>query len=61
MVAEPNLALIDHVNGATDAAAQIDRARWTFVVLQQGPTSSAGPPTPVPADTTVVSSGGGPC
>jgi hypothetical protein len=36
--AEPNLALIDHVAGASDALAQIDRGRWEFVVLQQGPT-----------------------
>jgi hypothetical protein len=38
MVAGPNLALIDHTNGATDAVAQIDCGRWTFVLLQQGPT-----------------------
>ena len=39
-VAGPNLALIDHVDGATDAVAQIGRGGWTFVVLQQGPTSA---------------------
>jgi hypothetical protein len=38
MVAGPNLAVIDHVNGATDAVARIDGAEWGFVVLQQGPT-----------------------
>ncbi len=38
----PNLALIDHLNGATHAAAAIDRGGWQFVVLQQGPTSSPG-------------------
>jgi len=38
-VALPNLALIDHVNGASTAAAVISSARWNFVVLQQGPTS----------------------
>src|SRR3954467_4240967 len=36
--AEPNLALIDHVRGASDALAQIDRGGWELVVLQQGPT-----------------------
>lgn len=49
MVAGPNLAVIDHVNGATDAVAQIDRGRWTFVVLQQGPT-----PAGVCRDTLVI-------
>jgi carbonic anhydrase len=39
MVAAPNLALIDHVNGASDAIARIRERRWDFVVLQQGPTS----------------------
>jgi len=38
MVAGPDLALIDHTNGATDAVAQIDQGRWSFVLLQQGPT-----------------------
>jgi hypothetical protein len=38
MAAGPNLAVIDHVNGATDAVARIDGAAWGFVVLQQGPT-----------------------
>ena len=37
-VAGPNLAVIDHVNGSTDAVARIDRGGWGFVVLQQGPT-----------------------
>jgi hypothetical protein len=35
----PNLALIDHLNGATDAAAQIARGGWEYVILQQGPTT----------------------
>ena len=30
----PNLALIDHLNGATHAADQIKRGGWQFVVLQ---------------------------
>jgi hypothetical protein len=38
MAAGPNLAVIDHTNGATDAVARIDRGNWGFVVLQQGPT-----------------------
>ena len=37
MVAGPNLAVIDHVNGASDAVAEIGRGGWSFVVLQQGP------------------------
>lgn len=38
MEAGPNLALIDHLNGATNAAETIRRGSWRFVVLQQGPT-----------------------
>ncbi len=38
----PNLALIDHLNGATHAAAAIKKGGWQFVVLQQGPTSVPG-------------------
>ncbi len=34
----PNLALIDHINGATDAVPKIRRGGWAYVVLQQGPT-----------------------
>lgn len=49
MVAGPNLAVIDHVNGATDAVAQIGRGGWSFVVLQQGPT-----PAGVCRDTLVI-------
>jgi hypothetical protein len=49
MVAGPNLAVIDHVNGATDAVARIDGGGWTFVVLQQGPT-----PAGVCRDTLVI-------
>jgi hypothetical protein len=49
MVAGPNLAVIDHTNGATDAIAQIDRGEWTFVVLQQGPT-----PAGICRDTLVI-------
>jgi hypothetical protein len=38
MAAGPNLAVIDHTNGSTDAVAQIDSGSWSFVLLQQGPT-----------------------
>jgi hypothetical protein len=34
-----NLAIIDHVNGATEAVDLIKKGRWDYVVLQQGPTS----------------------
>jgi hypothetical protein len=49
MVAGPNMAVIDHVNGASDAVAQIGRGGWGFVVLQQGPT-----PAGVCRDTLVI-------
>lgn len=48
-VALPNLALIDHLNGASTASAVISGGRWDFVVLQQGPTS-----LPVNRDTLVL-------
>jgi hypothetical protein len=35
----PNLALIDHLHGATDALARIRSGRWDYIVLQQGPTT----------------------
>ena len=38
-VTRPNLAVIDHVNGASDAVNVIRQGRWDYVVLQQGPTS----------------------
>ena len=37
-VAGPNLALIDHLNGATDVKAVIASEPWEMVILQQGPT-----------------------
>lgn len=40
--AAPNLALIDHLTGGSDAVRQLKNNRWDVVVLQQGPTSSAG-------------------
>jgi hypothetical protein len=38
-VTRPNFAVIDHVNGMSDAVAVVRRGGWDFVVLQQGPTS----------------------
>jgi hypothetical protein len=38
-VVAPNVALIDHVTGQTNALDVIRSAHWDFVVLQQGPTS----------------------
>ena len=38
-VVAPNVALIDHVTGQTNAIDIIKSGRWDFVVLQQGPTS----------------------
>jgi len=40
-VAAPNLALIDHVTGQTNAVDVIKSHPWDYVVLQQGPTSQA--------------------
>jgi len=34
----PNLALIDHLNGGTQAVAAIKSNSWNYVILQQGPT-----------------------
>ncbi|NOT07347.1 MAG: hypothetical protein HOP28_03990 [Gemmatimonadales bacterium] len=34
------LALIDHLNGASNAVAAIQSRHWDFVILQQGPTPS---------------------
>lgn len=38
-VALPNLALIDHVNGGSNAVDVIRGASWNLVVLQQGPST----------------------
>jgi len=38
-VTRPNFAVIDHVNGLSDAVDVIRGSRWDYVVLQQGPTS----------------------
>ncbi|MEP6620223.1 MAG: hypothetical protein ABJE47_12950 [bacterium] len=39
MVALPNFALIDHVNGGSNAVDAIRSERWDYVVLQQGPSA----------------------
>jgi hypothetical protein len=38
-VTRANFAVIDHVNGLSDAVAVVRRGGWDYVVLQQGPTS----------------------
>jgi hypothetical protein len=38
-VAAPNLALIDHVNGSSNAPDVIGQGGWNYVVLQQGPSA----------------------
>ncbi|MDB4916724.1 MAG: hypothetical protein JWM95_4368 [Gemmatimonadetes bacterium] len=48
-VALPDLALIDHVHGASDAMTVLRAERWDYVVLQQGPSS-----LPVNRDTLVL-------
>jgi hypothetical protein len=40
-VARPDFALIDHLNGGSDALAQIAAGGWEYVVLQQGSSSLA--------------------
>ena len=42
MAAGPDLALIDHLNGATNAVQLLHDQAWDYVVLQQGPTSAPG-------------------
>jgi hypothetical protein len=40
-VARPDFALIDHVEGKSNAVEVIQGGRWDYVVLQQGPSSLA--------------------
>ena len=40
-VARPNLALIDHVEGSSNAVDAIRQGGWNYVVLQQGPSALA--------------------
>jgi len=39
--AAPDLALIDHLNGGSDALQQLKLGGWNYVVLQQGPSTLA--------------------
>jgi hypothetical protein len=48
-VAEAGFALIDHVNGKSDAVAVVQSRPWDYVVLQQGPSS-----LPLSRDTLVL-------
>jgi len=48
-VAEPNLALIDHVNGESNALETIDNSHWDYVVMQQGPSA-----WPLSRDTLII-------
>ena len=48
-VAEGGFALIDHVNGKSDAVGVIQSREWDYVVLQQGPSS-----LPISRDTLVL-------
>lgn len=38
-VAKPGFALVDHLDGGSDAVDQVIRGKWDFVILQQGPSS----------------------
>jgi len=49
MAAGPDLAVVDHTNGATEAVEQITGTRWSVVLLQQGPT-----PAGICRDTLVI-------
>lgn len=42
MAAAPNLALVDHLTGGSNALQQLHDGRWDVVILQQGPTSMPG-------------------
>ena len=48
-IAGPNLAIIDHLNGATDALQRVQSRQWDFVILQQGPTT-----TPIGRDSLII-------
>jgi hypothetical protein len=39
-VTGPNLALIDHATGSSNAVSAIRSQRWDYVILQQGPTQA---------------------
>jgi hypothetical protein len=51
-VARPGFALIDHVEGKSNAVDVIQSRRWDYVVLQQGPSS-----LPLSRDTLILATG----
>jgi hypothetical protein len=51
-VARANFALIDHVEGKSNAVEVIRSRRWDYVVLQQGPSS-----LPLSRDTLILATG----
>ncbi|MEO5903316.1 MAG: hypothetical protein ABIQ55_04825 [Gemmatimonadaceae bacterium] len=48
-VTNPDFAVIDHVNGLSNARVAITSRKWEFVILQQGPTT-----LPVNQDTLIL-------
>ena len=38
-IANPDFALVDHLNGGSNAVSEIQRGGWNFVIMQQGPSS----------------------
>jgi hypothetical protein len=38
-IANPDFALVDHLDGGSNAVSEIQRGGWNFVILQQGPSS----------------------
>lgn len=38
-IAKPDFALVDHLNGGSNAVDEIKRGGWDYIVLQQGPSS----------------------
>lgn len=38
-IANPDFALVDHLDGGSNAVSEIQRGGWNFVVMQQGPSS----------------------
>ncbi|HMH56655.1 MAG TPA: hypothetical protein VK535_10390, partial [Gemmatimonadales bacterium] len=51
-VTRPGFALIDHVEGGSNAVEVIRSRRWDYVVLQQGPSS-----LPLSRDTLILATG----
>ena len=38
-IANPDFALVDHLDGGSNAVSEIQRGGWNYVILQQGPSS----------------------